>query len=288
MQGLTTADVQAGGAIIDTQGFNVTVAQTLTHSTALGGTADGGLTKNGAGTLTLTGNNAYSGTTYVAGGALMVNNVPVDGVGSGTGSGSVFVGQGAWLGGTGFIGGDVIVGSAPTFFPSPLTVRPQLSAAAGTLTPGVAVGGVSTPGILTFNGSLTLLSGVSKLEIDLAGVNPGKGYDQVKVNGSLNLGGTLTLTLGSGFEPTPGEKFYLIAYTGSAGISGTFDGLGQGAMVEDSAGNEYVINYLDSTGNGAPGSDVSITFVPEPGTWALLGLGAAVTALGVARRRVRA
>ena len=53
LTGLTAANVQAGGAIINTNGNGVTVGQTLRHDPALGGTIDGGLVKNGAGILTL-------------------------------------------------------------------------------------------------------------------------------------------------------------------------------------------------------------------------------------------
>jgi len=67
-QGLTAAYVQAGGAVIDTNGVDVTVAQPL-----LAGSPSGGLTKNGNGTLTLTGANTYTGTTAVNGGTLALN-----------------------------------------------------------------------------------------------------------------------------------------------------------------------------------------------------------------------
>ena len=50
---LTAINVGAGGAIIDTQTFNDTIKQPLLHATALGATADGGLTKVGSGTLDL-------------------------------------------------------------------------------------------------------------------------------------------------------------------------------------------------------------------------------------------
>lgn len=62
---LTIANLNAGGAIIDTAGFDVTVAQVFTD----GG---GALTKNGAGTLTLSAPNSYAGATTINGGALAV------------------------------------------------------------------------------------------------------------------------------------------------------------------------------------------------------------------------
>ena len=49
------------------------------------------------------------------------------------------------------------------------------------------MGGVSTPGVLTFNGNLTLTSFTTTTELDIAGANPGTGYDQVKVGGNLAL-----------------------------------------------------------------------------------------------------
>ncbi len=71
--GNARANVRTGGAIIDTNSFNVTVAQALLHSNIGGDNAiDGGLTKLGAGTLTLTGVNTYTGNTTVSGGSLLL------------------------------------------------------------------------------------------------------------------------------------------------------------------------------------------------------------------------
>ncbi len=70
-QGLTTANVRNGGAFIDTNGHSVTIAQNLVHSGISGDAAtDGGLTKNSAGALTLSGTNTYTGTTVLNAGTL--------------------------------------------------------------------------------------------------------------------------------------------------------------------------------------------------------------------------
>lgn len=64
-----TSVVSAGGAIINTNGFTDRINSVLTHDSTLSG-ADGGLTKQGAGTLTLGATNTYTGPTTISGGTL--------------------------------------------------------------------------------------------------------------------------------------------------------------------------------------------------------------------------
>ncbi len=64
---LTNTVVRAGGAVIDTNNFNVTIAHPLTEDP---GSTGGGLSKLSTGSLTLTGANTYTGATSVTLGTL--------------------------------------------------------------------------------------------------------------------------------------------------------------------------------------------------------------------------
>ena len=85
MEGLTSAYIRSGGLTIDTEGKDITIGQGLLN----GGL--GGLTKNGAGKLTLTGANTYVGNTVVNGGTLVVGPPHAA-------SGNIFAGAGTTIG----------------------------------------------------------------------------------------------------------------------------------------------------------------------------------------------
>ena len=76
---LSQANVRDGGVVVDTTNFNVTISQSLQHSYIGGDNAiDGGLTKRGNGTLTLTESYSYyTGPTVVTGGALNLSSSSV-------------------------------------------------------------------------------------------------------------------------------------------------------------------------------------------------------------------
>ena len=140
------------------------------------------LTFAGPGSLTLTGNNTYSGGTTVNGGSLSVNNT----VGSGTGSGPVSIGTGATLGGNGAVGGQVSLAAGATLAPG--------SNGSGTLTIANDLG----------------LNNASILQFQL-----GTSSDQVSVTGDLTLGGTLNISAAAGFGP---GTYTLFTYGGTLSV----------------------------------------------------------------------
>ena len=74
-QASTRTNVRDGGAIIDTNGFDSTILEPLSHSNISGDFAiDGGLTKNGSGQLTLAGVGTYNGKTLIHDGTLKLAN----------------------------------------------------------------------------------------------------------------------------------------------------------------------------------------------------------------------
>jgi len=83
MEGLTTANVQAGGLTVDSGTFAITVRQRLSGT--------GALSKAGTGTLTLSGTNAHSGGNTVSNGTLVISST------GGLGTGPTTVNSGANL-----------------------------------------------------------------------------------------------------------------------------------------------------------------------------------------------
>ncbi len=196
-----TVSIAAGGATLNTNGNNVTLANTIGNSGA------GGLTKTGAGTLTLNGAN-YAGTTTVTGGTLVAN---------GSIAGGAAVNIGATLGGTGTISGMITVGTD------------------GIIAPGNGVGTITT-------GGLTLGSG-SILNFEFNNT-PASDYINVTHSGGLTIngGGFNLYAEGTVNAFSNVGSYNLIGYSGVIGGTGT----GSLAVLNPQAGKVYGFGVTES------------------------------------------
>ena len=224
-----TAIVQAGGVRIDDAGFAITIAQPLNHDTALGATLDGGLTKLGGGTVTLTGANTYNGPTMIYAGALAL-------AGSGTiqNSTNIHVAAGATFDLTGIAGGTFTIGQGRMLWGNGTCIGNFTAAPGAIINPGS--NGI---GRLVVNGNLTLLAGCTNLfELSKSAAT----NDTVQVTGTCILGGTLIVTNIGGATLSAGDTFTLL----DAGtLTGTF---GTVQLPDLGAGLAWDISQLTSAG----------------------------------------
>ena len=217
---------------------------------------------------------ASNGTSIGAGGVLEV----AGGVFQANSGGAVFGQTGA--GNTGTIQIDnsgILTGTG--------TVGDVTVEGGGTVSPGSSAG--SSLGTL-HTGDLSLLAGGTIL-VQIAGTDAGQ-YDRVQASGDVALGGaSLALLATGGFTNAPlGAMLFIIENSGFNPVTGTFAGLAQGSLLH--LGDQYFeISYeANFAGEGAPansmtgGNDVGLIAVPEPHSFALLGLAAL---LALARRR---
>ena len=269
MQFSTDGYTVTGGTSITLAGANA-ASNTITTDANVGTTIDSvvagtnGMTKAGAGTLTLGGANTYSGATEVNAGTLVVD-------GSANNS-SVSVNNGGTLSGSGSVGGIVI-----NF--------------GGTISPGS-----SGPGELSASGNVEWLGGGNyNWQIYDTTLPAGTGWDLVSATGTVDLS---ALTVGSefninlwslsGVSPAvsgpavnfdPNQNYTWTILTAAGGITG-YAGTNQFNI------NLGAFNGTDGFANAlAPGWGFSVVKdgnnlnliyaqqvgpqpVPEPGTWA--------------------
>lgn len=257
-------------------------------STTFSGVISGTMNVNkvGSGTLTLSGNNTYAGTTDVNVGRLLV--MGQTGTDSGTGSGTVVVGNGATLGGNGRIAGGVIVTTGGT-------IRGGDASMVGTLTIN---GGLSLPlatsatvGLRVNDSAPVADPTKSGLSTDGPTTNPTSNNFIHVTSGGLSANPATILFTIDGTN-TPVE--YGQTYSYRIGTVLTSPGVPQdlsGVLITNQAQfsaigfEQHGQMEFSVTGNVAGELFVNITPVPEPAT--VLGLAAGALGLGgLIRRRV--
>ncbi len=122
------------------------------------------------------------------------------------------------------------------------TISSPLTAESGTV---IAPG--NSPGILS-TGNFSLNSGATlQIEIGGLGANPGTDFDQVNVTGTVTLAGDLDVVRWSDFSF--GQSYTIINNDGIDPVSGTFNGLSEGATVQIGDYGVFTISYVGGTGN---------------------------------------
>jgi autotransporter-associated beta strand protein len=260
--GGTTGEVVGG--IINHGDLTFNRSDSSTHGNQISGT--GTVTKLGAGTITLTANNTYTGATAIDGGKLVVD-------GSLSASSAVAINSGGTLGGHGTVGA-VTINSG------------------GTISPG------NSPGTMnslteTWNGGGTYVWELNDAT-GTKGATSGTGWDWLSISGGLTIASTeldkFTIQITSlGLDNLPGnavnvtgEKMWVLA-TASGGITGFDSGrilLDVSHFTNDPNASRFSLSVI--------GNDLILTYtaIPEPSTYATGIAGLLVGIVLLRRRRV--
>lgn len=234
--GMTIGSLEGRGGFVFLGANTLSIGSNNRHTSFLGSIADSGqnggsggaIIKIGNGTLVLAGEASYTGDTHVQRGVLLVRNAR----GSATGSGFVFV-DGGVCGGTGNIGGSVIVGTG--------------SGHKAILRPGERNERLSIEQSLILNADGTFQM-VFDSELATAG---GVTVPGVTINNTLfELADEGMADLASGFIIT------VIDNTATSAIAGTFGNLPDGGTI--TVGN----NTFQADYQGGDGNDLTLTVVP--------------------------
>lgn len=219
----------------------------------------------GSGALTLSGANTYTGGTTVSSANLAVTNT----TGSATGTGAVNVSGTGILSGNGFIN----VGANRVTIFNGATLAPTAAVAPA----GLSITGTQTTASVGYTSTLNLQA-ASTFRLTLSSATT---FSSVNLTGTVDVtGSTLAVDIVGVFAPAVGSSFLVVNNDSTDSITGIF---AQGAAVTASNGQIFGINY-----GGGDGNDLvltTLTAVPEPATYMLIGVGVLVCAQQFRRRK---
>lgn len=245
---LSLGEVKGTAGIISLPDVALSVGALNTSATYAGVIgAAGSLTKVGTGTWTLSGANTFTGATTISAGAIKIDNS----TGSAFGTGNVTIGANGTLTG------------------------------AGSFTGALTNHGIYAPGNSPTLSTLSSFSQSSTgtLQMEIAGLTRGTGYDALNVTGALAFGGTLDLSFIDGFNGsslTTGATFNLFDW---GSVSGTFSALNLPDLA--AYGLTWDTSALYTTGE----LSVTTSAIPEPSTYALALAAVALGATVIRRRK---
>ena len=274
--GILQMAVQLGtnGATIDTSLSSARIVRPLENMTGQAGT----LTKIGTNTLTLSGNNTYTGATTVSAGTLLVDTgasiatsasivngglLAVKGT-----AGSVTVNGGGSLGGSGTVGA--------------LTLN-----SGGLLNPG------NSPGTLTAASAIVLGGSTYNWQITSLTGKAGTNWDLLSVTGLLDMSGVtssskwnLVVTADGAFTGWTDTSEYSYVFAQAASVSGfsstvgtdvtslfniTTSGIASKPNASFTANGDFKV--VVGSANGGTTTTLNLMAIPEPSTGSLLGFG---------------
>jgi hypothetical protein len=199
-----------------------------------------------------------------------------------------------FTGGLNITGGKMIVDKGATLTSTtPIAVNNSSVGGAGTINGSISlfdgtIRGAPTPGKLLVVGDLgsssNLGSSVSTFDSAVGGPGSSPDYaDQVEVDGDVELPQLLDVSVWPGYTPPPTYEYDILFTTGA--MTGTFQNALPGQRILSDDGNwSFIVNYE----TGAYTQEVALTDfqpVPEPSTFALLGIVGAAIFRRPARRK---
>lgn len=290
MTGITVTNPGVGYAGTPTfQIFGGGLSGTNTVNATTFANTSGGLTKIGAGTLTLNGANTFTGPTSITAGTLAFGaagslaSSRIDLAGSATLdvsslSGGLTLASGQSLGGAGTVLGATTI------------------AAGSTLSPG------NSPGTLTVGDQTWAGNGNYNWQLFDAGLAAGSGWDFVSGTGSLTIAATaenpflINLWTLSGiepdvtgnalnFDPDASQSWTIATFAGGiSGFNAGFFAINQSAF-NGTGGFTNPVNGSFSVAQSGNSLQIIYAAVPEPGAVALAGIGIVLAGYTLRKRR---